>query len=64
MDRRFEDALADRGPMSIHQAVPLIGDIAAALSAAHKLGVVHRDLKPSNVMLVERSFRARTRRRH
>ena len=49
----LRDTLASRGAMLAAQAIPLIGDIVAALSAAHEMGIVHRDLKPGNVMLVK-----------
>ena len=48
----LRDRLA-RGRLPLKQAIRYGTDIAAALSAAHRAGVVHRDLKPANVMLTE-----------
>jgi serine/threonine protein kinase/regulator of sirC expression with transglutaminase-like and TPR domain len=45
--------LHQHGPMSLRQALPLIGQMISALSAAHQLGIVHRDFKPGNVMLID-----------
>jgi eukaryotic-like serine/threonine-protein kinase len=41
----------ERGPVAVDRALAFAGQIATALDAAHKRGVIHRDLKPSNVML-------------
>jgi serine/threonine protein kinase/tetratricopeptide (TPR) repeat protein/TolB-like protein len=49
------------GPMRTEEALPIAGQIAEALQAAHQAGVVHRDLKPGNVVLVEGRESARTR---
>jgi serine/threonine protein kinase len=38
-------------PMLLHEFVGLMIDVARALAAAHKNGVVHRDLKPTNIYL-------------
>jgi serine/threonine protein kinase/Flp pilus assembly protein TadD len=45
--------LHQQGAMTCDQALPLIGQMVSALSAAHQLGIIHRDFKPANVMLVE-----------
>ena len=41
----------ERGPLPADTVLASAGQIAAALDAAHRKGVIHRDLKPSNVML-------------
>ena len=40
-----------RGALEPRAAMTLATDLASALSAAHRRGVVHRDLKPQNVMV-------------
>jgi serine/threonine protein kinase/tetratricopeptide (TPR) repeat protein len=45
--------LQRHGPMTCEEALPVVRQMVAALSAAHQSGIVHRDFKPGNVILLE-----------
>jgi len=60
MEHLEGETLADRlrrGPLPVAQALEFGAQIADALDAAHKHGVIHRDLKPGNVMLTANGAR-------
>ncbi|MCH7547498.1 MAG: serine/threonine protein kinase, partial [Planctomycetes bacterium] len=38
-----------RGAIPVDEALPIAGQIAEAMEAAHEKGVIHRDLKPANI---------------
>lgn len=48
--RNLAEMLSAQGAFSVEETRRIVADVASALDAAHKKGIVHRDVKPANVM--------------
>ena len=49
--RSLREVLKSSGPLLPRRAVEISSEVAAALSVAHRSGLVHRDVKPGNILL-------------
>jgi serine/threonine protein kinase len=50
--RSLRDVIEQGAPLSVARVCSIVAQVAAALDAAHRLGLVHRDIKPANIALV------------
>ena len=55
--RSMAARLEQEGPLGVVEARRILGEVAAALAAAHAKGIIHRDIKPANILYDDESGR-------
>ncbi len=53
--RSLMQVMDEEGPLSAPRTCAIVRQVASALEAAHRLGLIHRDIKPHNIALVQNS---------
>jgi serine/threonine-protein kinase len=51
--KNLRDTISAEGPMPPMRVAAIVRQVASALDAAHRLGIVHRDIKPENIVLIQ-----------
>lgn len=57
LDGQTVASLLDQGPIPAKRAIQLARQLADALAAAHRKGIIHGDLKPANLMVTEQGLK-------
>ena len=56
--KTMAERIQEGGPLDAPTAKRVLGEVASALAAAHRKGVIHRDIKPSNILWDDETSRA------